>query len=277
MGLYNYLGAYQVKCFYLANVIVDSLDNLSLYTIGGTLRQFEVGDEVPYKTLYYNYGKDFLIFDTRGISLDDPVVIHIIKDGKFFDTVEYSRLSEDYFVPNVIDVYGEKLNIQKYEEILDYYNAVCKREKDYRELTEKYDKEFNVNKSFYQDYRAKVIEKEEFYEELEKAKKVSDRVHNEVNVPFNKRWRFDDFICNDIGDGVIIGHLLDCYINLDKTVYEWNCIFDKFLEFIKKEGYKYETLVDSYRIWCKNNDISVIEDSLKEMTLRILKRGDNIE
>ena len=35
-----------------------------------------------------------------------------------------------------------------------------------QELTEKYDKEFNVNKSFYQDYRAKVIEKEEFYEDI---------------------------------------------------------------------------------------------------------------
>ena len=272
MGLYNYLGEHQVKCFYLANVIIDSLDNLSIYSIGGTLRQYEKGNEVPYKTLYYNYGKDFLIYDTRGISLNEEVIIHIIKDGKYFDTVEYSNLTKNMFVNNVVDVYGDKININIFEDIVDYYNAVVRREKDYIEYTKKYEKEANVNKNFYHDYKEQRISKEDFYTELEKQKNISDRVHNEINVPFNNRWRVKD---TDLEDGTIIGHLLDCYTNLDKNIYEWNCIFDKFICYLKNENQDFMTLVSSYKEWCKLNDIIIDINKLEEMISLIEKRGVN--
>ena len=272
MGLYNYLGEHQVKCFYLANVIIDSLDNLSIYSIGGILHQFKKGDNVPYKTLYYCYGKDFLIYDTRGITLKEDVVIHIIKDGKYVDTVEYSNLTKNMFVNNVIDVYGDKININIFEDIVDYYNAVVRREKDYIEYTKKYEKEANVNKNFYHDYKEQRISKEDFYTELEKQKNISDRVHNEINVPFNNRWRVKD---TDLEDGTIIGHLLDCYTNLDKNIYEWNCIFDKFICYLKNENQDFMMLVSSYKEWCKLNDIIIDINKLEEMISLIEKRGVN--
>lgn len=39
------------------------------------------GDTVPSKTLYYNYGSDFLIFDEIGEE-EDNIIIHYIKDNK---------------------------------------------------------------------------------------------------------------------------------------------------------------------------------------------------
>ena len=78
MGLYNYLGNNQVKCFTIPNMIINSNGNLEIYCLEGKFIGYKRGSKVPYKTLYYNYGENFLIFDYRGVIYDEIPLIHII-------------------------------------------------------------------------------------------------------------------------------------------------------------------------------------------------------
>ena len=79
--MYDNLDDIQVKCFPIS---WWSTNDNAPYGMGGDLRYYTVGDTVPWITPFYNYGKNFIIYDYR--FSDGPFFEHaasIIKDGKF--------------------------------------------------------------------------------------------------------------------------------------------------------------------------------------------------
>ena len=64
MGMYDTLNGEQVKCFpwYSFDVISLSPEG-SIGGHGGNLKYYGNGSEIPYRSLAYNYGKNFIIFD----------------------------------------------------------------------------------------------------------------------------------------------------------------------------------------------------------------------
>ena len=64
MGMYDTLNGEQVKCFPWYSFDVMSLSpEGSIGGHGGGLKYYGNGDKIPYRSLAYNYGKNFIIFD----------------------------------------------------------------------------------------------------------------------------------------------------------------------------------------------------------------------
>ena len=101
MGMYNYIGTSgdQVKCFYVPCISVNKDKTVCIGSTGGRL---ESVNDTPYMTPYYNYGKDFgiMTFDLAFTPLETEV--HIVRDGKWVETLLIMEMSDDYDLPPVI-------------------------------------------------------------------------------------------------------------------------------------------------------------------------------
>ena len=85
MGMYDTLNGEQVKCFPWYSFDVMSLTPAgSVGGHGGSLKYYGNGSEIPYRSLAYNYGKNFIIFDFNpDLDPNDSSnwVAHVIEDG----------------------------------------------------------------------------------------------------------------------------------------------------------------------------------------------------
>lgn len=101
MGMYNYIGTSgdQVKCFYVPCISINADNTVCMGSMGGRL---ECVNDTPYITPYYNYGKNFgiLTFDLAFTPLETE--IHIVRDGKWTETLAIMEMPDDYNLPPVI-------------------------------------------------------------------------------------------------------------------------------------------------------------------------------
>ena len=85
MGMYDTLNGEQVKCFPWYSFDVMSLSSAgSISAHGGNLKYYGNDSKIPYRSLAYNYGKNFIIFDFNpGLDPNDGSnwVAHVIEDG----------------------------------------------------------------------------------------------------------------------------------------------------------------------------------------------------
>lgn len=85
MGMYDTLNGEQVKCFPWYSFDVMSLTpSGSIGSHGGNLRYYGNGSRIPYRSLAYNYGKNFIIFDFNpdlGTNDGSNWAAHVIEDG----------------------------------------------------------------------------------------------------------------------------------------------------------------------------------------------------
>lgn len=85
MGMYDTLNGEQVKCFPWYSFDVMSLAQAGLINgHGGSLAYYGNGSKIPYRSLAYNYGKNFIIFDFNvdlDLNDDSNWVAHVIEDG----------------------------------------------------------------------------------------------------------------------------------------------------------------------------------------------------
>lgn len=85
MGMYDTLNGEQVKCFPWYSFDVMSLAQAGCINgHGGSLAYYDNGSKIPYRSLAYNYGKNFIIFDFNvdlDINDDSNWVAHVIEDG----------------------------------------------------------------------------------------------------------------------------------------------------------------------------------------------------
>lgn len=103
MGMYDTCSGKQIKCFYVPIFHADKNGNSGTYHSGGLLRNFEIGDKLPVKTLYYKYPNDFIIFDYEYYN-----DIWVVKNGCLY---EYINDIPSYIGDGVYDYVGEQLNI----------------------------------------------------------------------------------------------------------------------------------------------------------------------
>ena len=85
MGMYDTLNGEQAKCFPWFSFYVSAMDTKGVVTShGGYLKYYGSGSKIPYRSLAYNYGKNFIIFDfTPELGTDEigEWVAHVIEDG----------------------------------------------------------------------------------------------------------------------------------------------------------------------------------------------------
>ena len=86
MGMYDTLNSEQVKCFPWFSFYVSAMDTKGVITShGGDLKYYGNGSKIPYRSLAYNYGKNFIIFDFTPELCTDEIgewVVHVIENGR---------------------------------------------------------------------------------------------------------------------------------------------------------------------------------------------------
>lgn len=120
MGMYDIIHGEQVKCFYTPCLSHDMdvkwglppVDRLDLWGSTGNLITYHFMDKVPYKTMWYDYTKNFMIFDPEYLGGGD--LIHVVKGGRYIHSFSKDHLNTIIFpITVVIDYYGNPLNIKE--------------------------------------------------------------------------------------------------------------------------------------------------------------------
>lgn len=143
MGMYDTINDEQVKVF---TVPVGYGDNIRL--TGGSLLYFGNGDDVPYKTWWYDYTDNFNIIDeyAHAVNPNEPVIVHKIREGKVAGTLSWVDVSpaDFYGVGLCVSYVGDILSIRTYAEAEMFLRnsadfraiAEAKRAKAYKFLEE---------------------------------------------------------------------------------------------------------------------------------------------
>lgn len=246
--MYNYLNGEQVKCFPVPITFIEAdyliyevLETVCFSTSGGRLMNFSIGDVVPYRSFIYNYGKDFIVYDYKGINYmgeyDIPIV-HIIRDGKVYSFYELDKLPLDVPILLTLDNNGHPLNINSRE---DFFNL----SKDYQDIMiGQYFKGLKELDNLFEDYMVTVREgnpKSELKVEYDnQVKELEERTFN----AFINKWCKEDksLISNSIG------WLVDCMLNSPKSAEDKARILSKY----KAENKDFLKEVEEYKKWIKD-------------------------
>lgn len=119
MGMFDIVVKEQIKCFYvpMLDIKVEN-KRVYFYTSGGSLKYYDLGDSVPWQTPYYNYGKDFAIFDYSNMLDTEPQII-IVKDGKISKAYKYNKVPNRTKFSTVINNFGCPIKVSKPRDCVD--------------------------------------------------------------------------------------------------------------------------------------------------------------
>lgn len=281
MGMYDYLGEEQVKCFGVPTVgITPEGDSFKLFIhcMGGNLRYYRRGSTVPYKTPFYNYGKDFMVFDYRTFNYDEPICdeelkVHIIRNGRYFRTVPYNRVPSRYEIGLVLDNYGEVVNIKTHNDfkeiVYDWrYSHVL-----YNELSKKYRDEKGIPDVLRMNhFDLEKYSKEEVTDLLDKNRECMDRASNDALKPFSDTWYEGTKVLNEeMNKGWPYGALYDALENIQHSEYDKYWIAKLFVEEVEKKEKSLNFALGEYFYWCENNGIKIDQYKLKSFFASYLR------
>lgn len=249
MGLYDYLGENQVKVFGVNSVYISEKDrNVLMYgCAGGELRYYKKGQEVPYKTLFYNYGKNFTIIDVMSIiwGREEDEVVHTIRDGKYENSYSFGNIPDNLDFTTVVNKNGTKLKVSSIEDI----KAMVK---DITAWKEKRDELFLKRHDEMVALRKIINNPDEAEDKRFKAVKEMDAIIKEINnystVPMDK-WE-DETSRIDSNE---IGVLLD---TLEKNYPDKDDVLRVFKETHKEN---FDELVRAYMGWFEPDEVHTKE------------------
>lgn len=136
MGMYDVVNGEQAKCF--PWVSYDSKKD-EIWVHGGSLYSYEIGADVPYKSVNYNYGKNFVILvfnkypDCTYCNYD--YIIHVIDNGIVKDSFTNEIGDIDWENNDTVVGYsGELLSIKNSKNIEDYIASQRKYWTEYEKV-----------------------------------------------------------------------------------------------------------------------------------------------
>lgn len=250
LGMYDCLGGEQVKIFYrpIFQLNKQAPEDSSYWWSGGSLNSYDEEDELPLKTLWYQYPENFMVYDYRW----DYEDVWIIRNGKFNCLMSYKKLTEKEMVgiEAVYDYHGNPINIQTVSDFSKIKNAFARRMEEVRQ----------VEKAFFPKGSIQTIK--ENLEEFESKKEAYYKELDAVNEKYANRWLVPDHH----GKETDFGALLDCYIYwrgekeneplkdiiVPKREYE-GCKLT-----LKKMIEDHPELIEWYKLWL--NEPSMLED-----------------
>lgn len=83
-NMYDTINGEKVNCFPWSSYCMPGMP---INEHHGSMKQFENGDNVPYRSLSYNHGKNFVVLDVNPQNEDLSFAAHIIQDGKLVKSV----------------------------------------------------------------------------------------------------------------------------------------------------------------------------------------------
>lgn len=249
MGMYDMINGEAVKCFPIYYMMGEVM------TRSGGNFLYDTGSSVPYKSPYYNYGKNFLVIDISGSpEFDDgyDFLIHVITDGLVKETLRDTFKNIDWANnDSVVSYDGEILNVYSERDISDYIDARKKYWRDIWETRVRLNKLRELQFNYFSQIKSLEKDSEDRKTVIEKISQNSDAIKEEFNrtIPelkrirkeFSATWTKDT---SDIGDLILIGKLISCY-NLAHSEEESEDVLGSISDMLDKD----ETLYDRYVKW----------------------------
>lgn len=274
MGMYDTFNGEQAKCFFVpcGSINRDSKElndvHLSYYTSGGRLRYFAIGDEVPYKTPYYNYGKDFVIFDYR-MFLDCamPEAI-IIRNGKLVAIIPADEVTDEDIknIPMFVNNYGDILNITSANDLLLIVKEYKKAREDYDDLHEKYEKELGCENLFGRREELKTMSEEEVARLFDLAEQVRTRAFDETYRIANNKWYCEEEEKNRaVHGGFTFGYMYDNLTGDYMDEWEKHKAVRLLKEKMEEDGESYEEGFEKFIQWVKDGEIGLNEEDIRTL------------
>lgn len=143
MGMYDSINSEQIKCFPWVSYQHNDTDGMCLWSHVGGLRCFNDNDKVPYRSLSYNYHKDFNIIDMHPTMLpfDNGIVLHAIRNGKVKESITIELLEDTDTPKHIQDAMSNYLssaqtigytgnpviNIHSFDDMIQFYHENIKR------------------------------------------------------------------------------------------------------------------------------------------------------
>jgi hypothetical protein len=196
MGMYDYLGGYQIKLF---DIPLYYGEYYGLGFMGGQLRGYGKDEELPLQTLWYKYPKDFTILDEDAVedySDEYKEMVHIIKDSKYFDSVDLDKFEDKYIKNKVYDYRGSLLNIKSRE---DMYNHI-KLKSEWKQ------KQNELEKSYFPEGVHECIRNN-----MDKYDKLEPQYHEELEK-LNNEYGSKLYIKEEYRDEMMLGAYIDIAI-----------------------------------------------------------------
>lgn len=248
---YDLLGGNLVQCFPISKITYceGNLENpVELWQSSGHLRSFNIGDTVPWRTLYYNYGPNFMIFDYEGKELrKSEVLVHIIQDGKYLKSVKYMNIPNEVSIGLVLDVKGNVLNIKSREDFKTILSEYCSVQKQYINLCKKYGCIENpldtgcVN--------GQKISMDKLLEAYKKYISLMEKAKNESIGLFESEWLNPLEKYLNIFDNTYIGSFLAAIFKGYKTNGDIYLSTNLYYDMKYKDKVAFESDLDNYLSW----------------------------
>lgn len=265
MGMYDYLGGEQIKIFYrpIFDRNKEEPSQSSFWHSGGSLASYDKGEELPLKTIYYQYPNDFMVYDYRW----DYTDVWVIRNGQFEKLVPFMELTEEEMNVPVFDYYGNPLTIQS---LVDF-QLIKEDFKERFEALTAVEKEFfpeGIRKSFKDDP-----------ESFEAKSQAWQKRQEEVSEKYAGKWVVE----KDHAKEREFGGLLDCYVYLllrkeEKPIASIDPRQDYeacrlTLQRIMKET---PDIVDRFKAWV-NDDEMIKQNVVDELIAELNGTGENYQ
>ena len=283
MGMYDYINGEQVKCFPWITYVNDGFPGIKLWEHGGNLNGYENGDKVPYRSLAYNYGKYFEILDTEPEFEGEQFLLHVIRDGKVFKTMNYmSEANEVDAALKYFPVFGYRgdslIWVKSYEDIVRYINA----QKEYRNELDELKKESDeLRKEWFSvshgiglldknsdEYKERWEKYTKLYNKIQKQKEKEQPAINKLVEAFRKKW-YIEFPADirkfkAFGEWIMAGYDFLRYEDDKKRQEEFKAYVEDFKRLFKDKIDK--KFILDYMEWCEVtvNEKMVIRNYVKE-------------
>lgn len=256
MGMYDYLGPEQVKIFYHP-IFQFKVGKSETWHSGGMLANYNEEDELPLKTLYYKYPKNFIVYDYSYSEGN----LWVVKNGKYKKYISYKDLTEEDLGEAVFNYYGKELNIKTINDFNIIKEEHMQADKKYGELTRELFPEgiFNVIKNNLTEYETK--------------KETHDQNYNKTWGLFYEKWYKND----EYKLEKQLGEYLECFMYLldrkNEEINDWCNPMDDYLnckQAIKDFIVENEGIINKYVDWLDlNNDEDEIIEKLNNLIQQI--------
>lgn len=286
MGMYDELGGIQVKCFGIPCIGFGNDEKLLrerqfyCYAMGGRLRYYKKGNEVPYITPFYDYGRNFAIYDWNIFSEENRGLLYVlvIQDGKFIGKYRptsrvLKKLLKEGKINYFVDKMGDSFVCEKQSDLIDIVDeGIYVRNKNY-ELEDKYLSEFSNGKYT----SARVLFDREYMDSLTSDEvgrflvlhnKATDKASAETFKVFRDKWfKPQQYLDDEINFGWELGSLYyvfkDNDIDYQKfTKEEHDEIYRRLLKKLKEKGNTLDEEVVKYKHWCFTHNNQTVDWNL---------------
>ena len=174
MGMYDILGnedgqvkCFDVVCYYTPPYTKENWKpGVHIGYMGGLLRYFAKGDEVPTRTWWYHYPDSFLIVDVNEYYHSESCVYKIL-DKKYVETYMLNELPENLFdgIQGAIDRYGDPLAIDSIASLLEYQNDYFHYCDTEDEILQRYSCSFEKAQEDFKKFLSKMDERDAMLKE----------------------------------------------------------------------------------------------------------------